>query len=39
MDILNVNDREEKRIESFPYKGKSLDATFLCCIANVYEDE
>jgi len=24
MDILNVNDREEKRIESFPYKSKSL---------------
>jgi len=24
MDILNVNDREEKRIESFPYKGRSL---------------
>ncbi|MCF8144923.1 MAG: cupin domain-containing protein [Deltaproteobacteria bacterium] len=24
MDILNVNDREEMRIESFPYKGRSL---------------
>jgi len=24
MDILNVNDREETRIESFPYKGRSL---------------
>lgn len=24
MDILNVKDREETRIESFPYKGRSL---------------
>jgi len=24
MDILNVNDREERRIDSFPYKGKAL---------------
>ena len=24
MDILNVKDREETKIESFPYKGKPL---------------
>ncbi|MFO7986185.1 MAG: cupin domain-containing protein [Desulfatiglandaceae bacterium] len=24
MDIININDREEKKVESFPYKGKSL---------------
>ena len=24
MDILNVNDREEKRIDSFPYRGRPL---------------
>ncbi|MFH1952940.1 MAG: cupin domain-containing protein [Pseudomonadota bacterium] len=25
MEILNVNDREETKIERFPYKGKSLE--------------
>jgi quercetin dioxygenase-like cupin family protein len=24
MEILNVNDKEEKKIESFPYKGRPL---------------
>jgi len=24
MEILNVNDREEKKIETFPYRGKPL---------------
>jgi len=27
MEILNVNDREEKRIDSFPYKGKPYKVT------------